>query len=108
MSIDSTVESSLKAEFFKMFSLTLGTSQTTGYNWEAVSEAAQSEEVTVTVDAVAPAGYVLTIEQAVGSCQDGKVKTEMYKITHSNPGGFVVKSKLVTSEQLTDSKTYVI
>ena len=108
MSVDSTVEASIKAEFFKLFSLTLGTSQTTGYKWESVSEAAQSEEVTVTVDAVAPAGYVLTIEQAVGACQDGKVKTEMYKITHSKPDGSLVQSKIVTLDQLSEPKFFAI
>jgi hypothetical protein len=35
--------------------------ETTGYNWENVSEDAQSEEVTVTVDAVAPGVFIIKL-----------------------------------------------
>jgi hypothetical protein len=73
---------------------------TLGYNWGTVSEAAKSEEVTVTVEAVAPAGYILTIEQAVGQCDDSKVKTEMYKISHVNKNGDVIKSQIVDARHI--------
>ena len=59
------------------------------------TEAAQSEEVIVTVEAVAPAGYILTIEQVVGQCDDSKVKTEMYKISQTNKNGQIVKTQMV-------------
>jgi len=56
MSIDETISESMTDSFFGLFSDSLGVSVTTGYNWGSVSETVQSEEVTITVDAVAPAG----------------------------------------------------
>ena len=41
------------------------------------------KEVAVTDESVATAGFIHTIQQAVGACDDSKVKTEMYKISHS-------------------------
>jgi hypothetical protein len=108
MSIDSSIESSMKAEFFKLFQTTLSVSVSTGYDWGSTSESAQSEEVTVTVEAVAPAGYILTIEQAVGKCDESKVKTEMYKITHTDANRVVVKTQTVNARQLTKSLDFKV
>jgi hypothetical protein len=57
-------------------------------------------QVTVEVEAVAPAGKVLIIEQAVGHCDGSSVKTEMYKISHVDPSsGLVVHSELVHASE---------
>jgi hypothetical protein len=42
--------------------------------------------VTYTVNADAPAGYTLVIEQAQGKCGGNTVNTEMYRITHQKDG----------------------
>ena len=55
-SIDYTIEVELHAQFFNMFSETLHQSQTTGYDWEHVSEATQGEQVVITVQSTAPPG----------------------------------------------------
>ena len=49
----------------------------------------------IQVVSVAPAGYILTIEQAVGTCGGSTVKTEMYKMTHSTADGKIVKKMIV-------------
>jgi hypothetical protein len=54
------------------------------------------------------AGYILTIEQAIGTCEGSRVKTEMYKISHTNPDGTLFSSKIVNSHQLNDLKTFHI
>ena len=51
--------------------------------------------MTVEVEALAPAGQILTIEQAVGYCDGSSVKTEMYKISHFTPKGQLINSKIV-------------
>jgi hypothetical protein len=56
MSIDETISESMSESFFGLFSDTIGVSVTTGYNWGSVTAGVKSDEVTVTVDAVAPAG----------------------------------------------------
>ena len=82
MSIDSTIEASLKADFFGLFGLTLGTSVTTGYDWTEVSESTKNEQVTVEVKATVRPGYILQIKQATGKCGDNKSNTELFKIVH--------------------------
>ena len=40
------------------------------------------------VSALAPAGYILVIEQAIGECSgDGTTRTEMYRISHEGKDG---------------------
>ena len=51
--------------------------------------------MTTEVVSVAPPGYILTIEQAVGTCGGSTVKTEMYKITHSTADGKIAKRMIV-------------
>ena len=66
MSIDSTIEASMEASFFALFSATLGTSVTTGYDWTEVSESTKNEQITVEVKASVRPGYILQIKQATG------------------------------------------
>jgi hypothetical protein len=56
--------------------------------------------VTVEVEALAPAGQILAIEQAVGHCDGSSVKTEMYKISHFTPKGELIKSRIVHQTEL--------
>ena len=55
-SIDVSVEAELTAEFWGLFSSTLGTSVTTGYDWSHVSTETQSKQITVAVTATVPPG----------------------------------------------------
>ena len=87
MSVDTTVRAEMAAQFFGMFSGGLGVSETTGYDWSRTSEAAKSEQVTVTVEAEAPPGLVLVIEQATGSCEDSEVRTERFRTSHHDSQG---------------------
>ena len=87
MSVDTTVEAEMAAQFFGMFSGGLGVSESTGYDWSSTSEAAKSEQVTVTVEAEAPPGLVLVIEQATGSCDDSEVRTEQFRTSHHDRQG---------------------
>ena len=82
MSIDSTIEASMEAQFFGLFGLTLGTSVTTGYDWTKVSESTKNEQITVEVKASVRPGYILQIKQATGKCGDNRSNTELFKIVH--------------------------
>ena len=90
----------LSASFFDLFEASLSTSVTTGYNWATTSEETKSEQVTVEVEAVAPAGKILVIQQAVGHCDGSTVKTEMYKISHIDANGIEVYSAFVHANDL--------
>ena len=91
---------SIPASFFSLFEATLSTSVTTGYNWATTSEEAKSEQVTIEVEAIAPAGRILLIEQAVGHCDGSSVKTEMYKISHVDAKGNVLQTYTVNGKDL--------
>ena len=56
LSISSSVEAELTAEFWGRFSSYVGYSLTTGYNWTEVSTQTESEQITVTVTATVPPG----------------------------------------------------
>jgi len=99
MSIDVTIEEELTAQFFGLFSETLGISTTTGYNWEYVSDSTMGQLETFTVSAEAPPGLVLVIEQAVGHCDGSTAHTEMFRTSHHAKDGTVVYSKLESSPQ---------
>merc|ERR1740129_2572551 len=79
MSIDASMEVSMKATIYEIFEMSIGTSITTGYNWgRAGSEVFnEQEEYELTVE-VLP-GFILQIDQAVGACGDNDVKTELFK-----------------------------
>ena len=111
MSIDTTVESALEAQFWGVFSEKMGMSVTTGYDWTQTSEITKSEQTTITVEAEAPpgvynvdndsdiriiivVGLVLIIEQAVGHCDDSEARTERFKTSHQDSRGNIVFSKM--------------
>jgi len=94
MSIDQTIEEELSAQFFDLFGSSIGISVTTGYNWEHVSSETQDVAVGISVDAEAPAGMVLTIEQAVGHCDGSSAKTEMFRTSTYSKDGTLVSRKV--------------
>ena len=99
MSVDTTVKAEMAAQFWGMFSGGLGVSQTTGYDWSRTSEAAKSEQVTVTVEAEAPPGLVLVIEQATGTCEDSHVRTEQFRTSHHDRQGNISQQTVVFYKQ---------
>lgn len=86
-SASASVESHMQSDFFGLFSMTLDVSANTGYNWSDVTDTTKEEETTIIVDATAPAGLVLVVEQAVGHCGDSVSRTEMFQISHYNSTG---------------------
>ena len=93
MSVDVTVKYEMEAKFFDLFSEKLGVSISTGYDWSEVSSETVSEEEHFEINAIAPKGYVLKIEQAVGHCDGNVAKTELFKIQHIDPNGKVAKTQ---------------
>jgi len=91
MSIDRTIQAELTAQFFGLFSSSIGASVSTGYDWTQTSTETRHEQVTVTVSAPAPPGLVLVIEQAVGDCDESQARTEMYRISHHDNKGNVLR-----------------
>ena len=79
---------------FGIFEATLGFSMTTGYDWGHTSSVTKSITEQFQVNAEAPAGMILTIEQAVGICGDTEVKTEMFRIRHTDSKGNIVYEEL--------------
>ena len=90
MSVDTTVKEEMSAQFWGLFSLGLGVSESTGYDWGHTSESTKSEQVTVTVQAEAPPGYVLVIEQTTASCGESEVRTERFRTSHQDSQGSVL------------------
>ena len=90
MSVDTTVETELANQFWGLFSLGLGVSESTGYDWSHTTEATKSEQVTVSVEAEAPAGYILVIEQATASCDQSRVRTERFRTSHQDSEGTIM------------------
>ena len=82
MSIDVSIEESMSASFFDLFSAKVGISVKTGYNWGHTSEASKSKQVTVEVKTSVKPKYTLQILQATGFCGDSQVNTEKFKIVH--------------------------
>ena len=91
MSVDVTVKYEMEAKFFDLFSEKLGISVSTGYNWGEVSSETTSEEDSIEITATAPKGYVLRIEQTVGHCDGNTAKTELFRVTHTDSEGKIVK-----------------
>jgi len=90
MSIDASIKAELELQFWEIFKANLGFSASTGYDWTHTSQATQNEQVTVTVEAEAPPGMVLMIEQAVGHCGGSEAKTEMIRLSHQDTYGNIV------------------
>ena len=91
MSVDYTVSAKLKVEFFELFSETVGVSVSTGYNWNSVSSETINEQHTISITATATPGYVARIEQAVGHCGGSTAKTELFRVSHINKHGDIVR-----------------
>ncbi len=89
--IDSSIEYAISAGFFNLFSTELNTSVNTGYDWTKASSETTGEQVTIVLEGVAPAGYILKIEQAVGECGGNSPRTDMFKTSHLTADGEVVK-----------------
>jgi len=94
MGISVAIEAAMQAEFVGVFSSSLKTSVTTGYNWRHETSQAKSKQVTTTVKATAPAGKTLIIEQAVGRCGGSTVRTEMFRTSHQDRHGNIVLQKV--------------
>ena len=105
MSLDVTVENEMKEKFFGIFESTLSVSVTTGYDWGYVSSETSSEEDSVEIRTTAPAGYVLRIEQAVGHCDGNSAKTELFRISHEDQFGNVVKQ---TKQKIFNNGTTIL
>ena len=58
----------------------------------------KNEVVEVDVSAVAPAGYLLTIEQAVGTCGDSTVNTPMFRVRHTDAKGNITFEEIENME----------
>ena len=96
---------SKQEKFFGIFESTLSVSVTTGYDWSFVSSETTSEEHSVQIQASAPSGYVLRIEQAVGHCDGNSAKTELFRISHLDRFGQVVKQ---TKQRMFSNGTTVL
>ena len=105
MSLDVTVENEMTEKFFGIFESTLSVSVTTGYDWGYVSSETSSEEDSVEIRTTAPAGYVLRIEQAVGHCDGNSAKTELFRISHEDQFGNVVKQ---TKQKIFNNGTTIL
>lgn len=68
----------------------MGVSISTGYDWGHVTSETRSDQVTITLEAEAPPGLVLVIEQAVGHCGGSEARTEMFRTSHHDKQGNVV------------------
>ena len=90
VSVSTTIAYEITASIFKSFSETLSVSMTTGYDWGVTSSVTKSVTEQFEVLASAPAGLMLTIEQAVGTCGDTEVWTEMFRIRHTDVKGNIV------------------
>ena len=87
MGIDQTIKDELTDQYFETFSVTLGVSQTTSYNWNQVSTEAKNEVERIEISADLPAGMTMTIYQPVGDCgSDGYTQTEQFDIYTSKKG----------------------
>lgn len=101
--LEAKLEAEMSASFFGLFSATLRMSLATGYNWGTVSESAKETTKTYQVNALAPAGYILKIEQAVGRCGNSLVKTELFRISHyGKTGAPIVQKYIKESKNVTE------
>jgi len=94
MNIDVTIAEEMTIQLFRLFSNTLGISVETGYNWEHTTSEVQSTVQSVEVDAEAPAGTMLTIEQTVGFCGGSVVNTDMFRTSTYSRDGTLLSRKI--------------
>ena len=82
MSIDTSIETSMKASLYGIFEASIGISVSTGYDWSLAESQVFSEQVTIEVKASVRPGFILQIQQAQGKCGGNEVHTELFKIIH--------------------------
>merc|ERR1711915_808692 len=110
MSVDTTVEAEMSAQFWRIFEARMGMSVTTGYDWGHVSTETKSEQTTITVEGTAPPGTVLVIEQVVGSCLGSEgltvseARTDFFKISHQDKDGNVLSQRV---HRFLENQTFV-
>ena len=90
------VEYEISASLFEIFEASLGESVSTGFDWTSTSTSTKSITEEFKVLAQAPPGLFLTIEQAVGTCGDSTVNTELFRIRHTDSKGNVVHEQIET------------
>ncbi len=90
--MDVTIEESIKESFWTFFSAEVSVSVSTGYDWTATSSVTKSSKEEFQVLATAPAGVVLVIEQAVGTCGGSEFRTELFRIRHTDAKGNTLKT----------------
>merc|ERR1711915_922937 len=79
MSADATISEEMSVAFFEIFEAKIGVSVTTGYNWNKVSSQAQNEVKKYTDSVEVPAGKIIQMQQAKGTCGGSNVFTEMFR-----------------------------
>jgi len=88
-SVGDKIEATLKEGFFLNMG-ELKVSETTGYDWSAVSTEVKSDSVTTQVDEVVPAHSKLNIQFARGICANNIVNTETYRIIKTDATGSII------------------
>jgi len=74
-----TIKEDVSANFFDLFSASVGVSLTTNYDWTQTDTATKSEATTTEVSQKVRAGKRLSIQQAVGHCGGSTVNTALFK-----------------------------
>lgn len=88
--IDMTIGVEMQAQMWGIFSATGSWSASTGYHWDHVSTETKSDQITITVEAEAPPGKRLIMEQAIGHCGGSQARTEMFRTSHEDFRGNIV------------------
>ena len=87
MSVSTRVEESISENFFGIFESSLGYSVETTMDWGSVTKQEKSKTNQYTVGPImVPAGEVVWVEGAVGTCGGITVETHMYRIKSSKTG----------------------
>jgi len=96
ISVGLDIEYEISAGLIEVFEASLGESVSTGFNWGSTSTSTRSRAETFKVLAEAPPGLLLTIEQAVGTCGESTVSTELFRIRHTDSKGNIVHEEFET------------
>ena len=75
-----TVTEEITRSFFGLFSVTLGHSHTTSYDWTQTDIATQSESTTSEVSQKVRPGMKVSIEQAVGHCGGSTINPPLFRL----------------------------
>ena len=81
------VEESISENFFGVFEASIGFSVETGMNWGSVTKQEKSKTSQYTVGPIkVPAGELVWVEGAVGTCGGSTVETHMFRVISSKTG----------------------